>query len=261
MADSAGGIEQEVEGKDVGQYDVFIRSAGKAYEVEVSPEGEIIEIDEQEAEKNGAGEKPLKKWTESFHMKSRTFSTVGRNRFFILEPGYRLVLESAREKVMITVLDETKKIGGVETRVVEEREEKKGELKEVSRNFFALCRETGDIFYFGEEVDIYKDGKIVAHEGAWRADEADSKAGIIMPGTILLGSRHYQEMAPEAMDRAEILKDDVTMETPAGTFSGCLMVEETSGLDPDDKCYKTYAPGVGMIQDEDLVLTWYGKVK
>ena len=61
-----------------------------------------------------------------------------------------------------------------------------------------------DVFYFGEEVDDYKDGKIVDHGGAWRADNDNSKAGIIMPGTVLLGARHYQEIAPNAMDRAEI---------------------------------------------------------
>jgi hypothetical protein len=163
--------------------------------------------------------------------------------------------------VVITVLDQTRKIGGVKTRVVEEREEQNGELKEVSRNFFAVCREHGDVFYFGEEVDIYEDGKIVKHSGQWRADEKNSRAGIIMPGTILLGARHYQEISPNAMDRAEIISDDVTMKTPAGTFRNCIRIEETSGIDPDEKCYKTYAPGLGLIQDEDLLLTEYRKTK
>lgn len=82
---------------------------------------------------------------------------------------------------------------------------------------------------------------------------------MIMPGTILLGSRYYQEIAPNAMDRAENIDTGVTLKTPAGTFKNCLKVEETSGLDPKDKCYKTYAPGVGLIQDEDLLLTEYGE--
>ena len=56
-----------------------------------------------------------------------------------------------------------------------------------------------------------------------------------MPGTILLGARHYQEIAPNAMDRAEIVDDDVTMKTPAGTFKDCLRVEETSGTGPRGK--------------------------
>jgi uncharacterized membrane protein YkoI len=254
-------IQQEAEGENPGQYDVDIRSDGKEYEVEISPEGKVIEIKEKAAEEAAQAGKQEKKWTDSFGQENCTFSSVGGNRFFILEPGHQLVLESRTEKVVITVLDETKKIGSIETRVVEEREEEDGQLKEVSRNFFAVCKEHGDVFYFGEEVDDYEDGKIVGHSGAWRADRKDSRAGIIMPGTILLGARHYQEIAPNAMDRAEIISDDVTMKTPAGTFKNCIRVEETSGLDPNDKCYKTYAPGVGIIQDEDLLLSGYGKAK
>ena len=254
-------IEKEVEGEDPGQYDVDVRSGAKEYEVEISPEGKVIEIKEKVGEETAAGGEQEKKWTDSFHQENCTFSSVGRNRFFILEPGHQLTLESSTEKVVITVLDKTKKIGDVITRVVQEREEVDGELKEISRNYFAICKEHGDVFYFGEEVDDYKDGRIVNHSGAWRADEKDSRAGIIMPGTVLLGARHYQEIAPNAQDRAEILSDDVTMKTPAGTFGNCIKVEETSGIDPDDLCYKTYAPGVGLIQDDDLVLTKYRKAK
>jgi len=254
-------IQQEVEGENPGQYDVDIHSDGKEYEVEISPEGKVIEIKEKAAEEAAQTGKQGKKWTDSFGQESCTFSSVGGNRFFILEPGHQLVLESRTAKVVITVLDETKKIGSIETRVVEEREEEDGQLKEVSRNFFAVCKEHGDVFYFGEDVDDYEDGKIVKHSGAWRADRKDSRAGIIMPGTVLLGARHYQEIAPNAMDRAEIISDAVTMKTPAGTFKNCIRVEETSGLDPNDKCYKTYAPGVGLIQDDDLLLSGYGEAK
>lgn len=252
-------IEKEVEGEDPGQYDVVIRSNGIEYEVEISPEGKVIEIKEKTPATETSGIQQSRKWTDSFDQDNCTFSSTGRNRFFILEPGHQLVLQSSEAKVVITVLNETKIIGNIETRIVEEREEENGELIEVSKNFFAICKEHGDVFYFGEEVDDYKDGKIVGHSGAWRADEKDSKAGIIMPGTILLGARHYQEIAPNAMDRAEIISDNVTMKTPAGNFKNCIKVEETSGLDPNDKCYKTYAPGVGLIQDEDLLLTNYSK--
>jgi len=258
-------IEKEVEGENPGQYDFEIRCDGKEYEVEVSPEGNLIEAKQVRVVEETTGCKRQqnqgKKWTKSFGEQNCKFSSVGRNRFFILEPGYQLVLESKTEKVMITVLGKTKKVGGVTTRIVEEREEENGKLKEVSRNFFAICKNHGDVFYFGEEVDDYKDGKIVRHSGEWRADEKDSKAGIIMPGTIFLGARHYQEISPNAMDRAEIISDDVTMKTPAGTFKNCIRVEETSALNADEKCYKTYAPGIGLIQDEDLLLTKYGKVK
>jgi len=258
-------VEKEVQGKDPGQYDVEIQSQGKVYEVEISPAGTLIEAKQiSEAaeavdggkEKTGDGEM---KWTSDFQVDKRRFSATGRNRFFSLEPGHQIVIESKSEKVIITVLDETKKIGSVVTRVIEERESEDGKLVEVSRNFFAICKATSDVFYFGEEVDDYKDGKIVDHGGAWRADKKGSKAGIIMPGTVLLGARHYQEIAPNAMDRAEIIADDVTMKTPAGTFKNCIRVKETSPLEPGSICYKTYAPGIGLIQDEDLLLTAYSK--
>ena len=257
------GIEKEVQGEDPGQYDFEMQSQGKIYEVEVSPAGVVIEAKQvgraADAPDKARSVSDEMKWTEEFYLAERSFSPTGRNRFFILEPGYTLVLESKSDKVIISVLDQTKKIGDVVTRIVEEREFEDGALVEVSRNFFAICKGTSDVFYFGEEVDDYEDGKIVSHGGAWRADAKGCKAGIIMPGTVLLGARHYQEIAPNAMDRAEVIADDVTMNTPAGTFENCIRVKETSPLEPGDICYKTYAPGIGMIQDEDLLLTAWSK--
>jgi hypothetical protein len=42
--------------------------------------------------------------------------------------------------LVITVLNETKVVDGIETRVVEERESEDGELVEISRNYFAVCK-------------------------------------------------------------------------------------------------------------------------
>ncbi|HWM94151.1 MAG TPA: hypothetical protein VN493_25565 [Thermoanaerobaculia bacterium] len=63
----------------------------------------------------------------------------------------------------------------------------------VSRNWYSRCRQTHDVFYFGEEVDIYEDGQIVRHEGAWEAGKNGSQPGII-PARFLLGARDYQEL-------------------------------------------------------------------
>lgn len=251
------GIEEEVEGKDAGQFDVEIRVGDRAFEVEISKAGQIKETKEKEGGGKAKAVREEKQWTKDFDIEHCEFSTVGENRYFVLKPGFHLVLENDQEKVEITVLDETVKVGDVETRVVEEREYENGEIKEVSRNFFAICKRTGNVFYFGEDVDEYKDGEVVKHSGAWRADGKDSRAGVLMPGTIFLGARYHQEIAPNALDRAENLRTGVTLKTPAGTFKNCLRTEETSGLDPRDKCYKTYAPGIGLIQDEDLLLTEY----
>ena len=163
--------------------------------------------------------------------------------------------------MIITVLNETRKIGNVETRIVEENESENGKTVEISRNFFAFCKQTGSIYYFGEETDIYKNGKATRGEDSWTA-EGNNKAGVAMPGLVLLGARYYQEIAPGvAMDRAEIISTSESKTTPAGTFTNCLKTEETTPVEPKEKEYKLYAPGIGLIQDEDLLLTKYGFVK
>lgn len=198
-------------------------------------------------------------WQQEFDLSTCTLVTTGRNQFFILEPGFQLVLEGGRETLKITVLDETVDVDGIQTRVVEEREWRNGELTEVSRNFFALCEETEDVFYFGEEVDMYSGGKLASHSGAWRAGERNAKPGIIMPGNPGLGMKYYQEIAPGvAMDRAEIVSLNEVLNTPAGNFSECLKTQEGTALNPLEKEYKTYAPGIGLIQDQNLLLTEYG---
>lgn len=206
-----------------------------------------------------------KAWTEKFDVSGCVWSSTGRNDFFVLEPGYQQVLEGYEgnefTRLEITVLNETKKIGNIETRVVEERESVSGELVEVSRNYFAVCTPSSDVFYFGEEVDIYKDGKVRSHEGAWIAETAGAKAGLFMPYRPLLGARYYQEIAPKvAMDRVEITSDSEFLKTPAGDFHNCLKTEETTPLEPGVKEYKVYVKGIGIIQDGDLLLTKYGRV-
>jgi hypothetical protein len=201
-------------------------------------------------------------WQKEFGISERTLVTTGRNLYFVLEPGFQLVYESKNDKLKITVLDETREVNGILTRVVEEREWKNGELREVSRNFFAICETTKDVFYFGEEVDMYKNGKVDNHKGAWLAGKKGAKAGLMMPAKPIVGMRYYQEIAPgEAMDRAEIIKFDEILETPAKTFTECLLTKEDTPLNIFEREFKTYAPGVGLIQDEKLLLTEFGFIE
>jgi hypothetical protein len=205
-------------------------------------------------------------WTDSFNLQECSFSTIGKTKYFILEPGYQLTLEGIdgkdSVKLVIAVLNETQKIGDTETRIVEEKETVNGEITEVSHNFYAICTQINSVFYFGEDVDIYKDGKIIDHSGSWRTDSGNAKAGLMMPGMILLGAKYYQEIAPGiAMDRAEIISTTETLQTTAGKFEGCLKTEETSSVEPKSKEYKFYAPGIGLLKDGELLLTKYGYIK
>lgn len=216
--------------------------------------------------------KELRGYTNQFMMETCDgFSSTGRNSYFVLEPDFQLVLEGKEKKenvhLTITVLNETKTFEGLEigggivtdvvTRVVEESETRDGVLTEVSRNYFAICNHTNSVFYFGEDVDIYEDGVIVSNEGAWLAGVNGARAGIVMPGVILLGGKYFQEVAPGvALDRAEILSMTEALQTPAGVFNNCLKTKETSALERGVG-YKFYAPGIGLIKDGVLELVNY----
>ncbi|MCG3179195.1 MAG: hypothetical protein BIFFINMI_01528 [Phycisphaerae bacterium] len=190
-----------------------------------------------------------------FSVDKADFSDRGVGRYFVLMPGFRLILADGKDTLIITVLDETKVVDGVTTRVVEERETEGGKLKEVSRNYFAIDRKTQDAYYFGEDVDIYKGGKIVNHEGAWLSGVDGAKFGLAMPGRPQVGAMYYQELAPDvAMDRAEVVSVSGKVTVPAGQFANCLVTRESSAIERGTE-EKPYAPGVGLLKDGGFKLS------
>lgn len=214
-------------------------------------------------------------FTREFRLQDCNFRAWGNNPYFKLRPEYQLVLEGEEDgefiRVVITVLEDTKVIdlrnegiGLVRTRVVEEREWVDDELEEVSRNFFARCKKTNAIYYFGEEVDNYVDGEIVNHDGSWRAGENGAMPGLIMPGTFLLGSKYFQEWAPndDAVDRGQNTAMGLEVSVEAGDFEDCVEVVDTNPAEGicrrKDGDPKIYCPGVGLVMDEDLELVDYG---
>lgn len=198
-------------------------------------------------------------WVSTFHIPLDEWTATGRSDWFILEPGYRLVLEAGSTRLVITVLDQTRRIDGVTARVVEERESRDGELVEVSRNFLAMSTGTGGVYYFGEEVDHYAGGGVVSHDGTWRSGVDGARFGLLVPGRPRPGQRFHQEYAPGlAMDRAEVISLDAVAHTPAGRFDHCLLLEETTPLEPGAREHKLYAPGIGLVQDGSLQLVAFG---
>ena len=210
---------------------------------------------------------PDPEFSSSFMRERCKFKTKGENPFFPLRPGWQTVLESDEEVAVITVLDETKEVNGVKKRVVEELAyERDGDeliLTERSLNYFAMCKQTGSVFYFGEEGEDYdEDGNVIGNAGAWLDGVNGARAGIIMPGTILVGGGYYEEIAPEdsALDKARI--DAIHDGCEAGDFEFAQQCVETFNTQDcsDDEETKLYADGVGTVADEDLVITSFGFV-
>ncbi len=199
---------------------------------------------------------------ENFAVEKSDFSSSGRSDYFVLEPGFVSVFEGEEDgkKIVltITVTEQTKTVDGVETRVVEEKEMANGEVAEISRNYFAISKTTHDVYYFGEDSDTYKSGKVANHEGSWLAGVAGARFGLALPAKPKIGMAYYQELAPKvAMDRAEVVSVTETVKTPAGTFKNCVKTRETTPLEKGTE-YKLYAPGVGLVLDGELKLVKAG---
>ncbi len=243
-------------------------ATGKVGKVEAAKEkqhkDQKAEADEDEEgeDRAHAASKPAEvgDWRQDFKVDKVNWSDHGSNTYFILEPGYRWRYKHGPVVLTITILDETKVVDGVTTRVLEEREEKDGKLLEVSRNYFAIDKATGDVYYFGEDVDEYKNGKLT-HEGAWWAGINGARFGLMVPAKPQVGDKFYQEVAPKvAMDRVEVVSVEEQVETPAGTFEKCLHLRETTPLEKDVS-HKWYAPGAGLVKDDELVLESVEKPK
>ncbi len=212
-------------------------------------------------------------FTENFPVAECSFANTGGNAYFLLEPGRELYYTNQAcldegecdelVELTITVTQDTQEVSfdidgtevNVVTRVVMEEELADGEPAETSWNYFAVCEGANDVYYFGEDVDIYVDGDIV-HDGAWLAGEGGALPGIVMPGgAFLLAARYYQEIAPGvALDRAEHVAMGIEIETPAGNFENCVEILEDTPLEKKSASTKFYCPGVGLVIDDELAL-------
>jgi len=213
-----------------------------------------------------AGAQHPREYTSDFAIQHCDFEASGGNMYMSIEPGDRFRLAGTDSDtgghmiVEQTVLNDTQQISfridgeriRVRTRVVEEREWIDGQLVEVSRNYYARCRKTNNIYFFGEDVEIYEDGELVSTKGSWRAGRDGALPGLTMPSVFLAGARYQQESAPESQDRANHRQSGVRVRTPAGDFDDCIKIVETTPLEPEERTVKVYAPNVGLVMDDTL---------
>jgi hypothetical protein len=157
-------------------------------------------------------------------------------------------LKGGGVRIVRAVAEATEIVGGIECLVLAEHEYDGGELAEVSYNFFAQDGR-GNVWYFGERVDEYDDGQVVAHGGAWQVGRNAAEPCLIMPAEPQVGLRFKPENSPpdaEEFDEVDAL--DARLEVPAGDFRDVLVIKE--GDQPGEWSErKYYARGVGLISE------------
>ena len=165
------------------------------------------------------------------------------------------VLENKSERVERTARPEGHKIfqiGGqtVETLTVEDREyDSKGNLTEATLDYFAQD-DAGNVYYLGEDVNTYNNGKISGHSGAWLLGKQTKIPGVLLPAHPKVGDKFQSENVPGiTREDDEVVSVSETMTVPAGTFHDCVKVKEHASDGATE--FKLYAPGIGVIAEMD----------
>ena len=197
----------------------------------------------------------LPQGSEPVELNPKDFTIEIDNPYWPMSPGNTWVYretdtKGAIEKAVVEVTNETKMIAnGVEARVIRDTVSEDGVAVEITDDWYAQDS-SGNIWYLGEYVTNYENGKVVDHEGSFEAGVDGAQAGIIMPANPKPGMTYRQEYYEgEAEDTAAIITvGEERVEVPFGFFKDdVLMTRDLVPTDPKVQELKFYAPGVGPL--------------
>lgn len=181
-----------------------------------------------------------------------TFSTptAVTNPLFPVSIQDRVLLlgnvDGAPFRVEVTLLPQTRMIqwngNAVETLVSQYVAFLGGRIHEVALDWYAQA-DDGAVWYFGEDVFNYEDGRVADTEGTWLAG-VDGPPGMIMAGAPRVGDVWRPENICESVFEEVTVQSIGTMVAgPRGPISGAIVVRELH-LDGSQES-KTFAPGYG----------------
>jgi len=130
----------------------------------------------------------LPQGSEPVDLKQTDFTTTIDNPYWPMSPGSRWVYSETdttgtNQKVVIEVTDETKMIAnGIEARVVRDTVTENGVPVEITDDWYAQDSD-GNIWYLGEYVTNYENGKVVDHGGSFEAGVDGAQPGSRCPAT------------------------------------------------------------------------------
>ncbi|MBW7882623.1 MAG: hypothetical protein H3C34_08295 [Caldilineaceae bacterium] len=124
-----------------------------------------------------------------------------------------------------------------------------GHLVEVAYDYYAQA-DDGSVYYFGEDVYNYEDGKVVDQDGSWLAGRDGAPPAVMMPAQPQTGMVYHPENLPGVVfETDEIIAMDAAVTTPAtGAINNGLRVQET--LMDGAIEYKTYGLNFGELMAE-----------
>ena len=143
----------------------------------------------------------------------------------------------------------TIKVGdqSVEVFAVEDREWEDSALAEVALDYFAQD-DNGTVYYLGEDVDEYAEGKVVGHEGSWLLGKDTQVPGVLFPAKPKIGDKFKSEdVSPEINETDEVVSLTEAVTAPAGRYKDCVKIKEH--LADGTTEYKYFAKGIGVVRE------------
>jgi len=179
------------------------------------------------------------------------------NRWLPLRPGTQWVRQGATDvghrrvphRVISTVTDVTRLIGGVHTIVVLDVGIDSGQVAHESIDYFAQDRH-GNVWDLGSYAEAYEAGRYVSVRDAWMTGVNGARAGILMPGDPQLRTPPWFISKPpgDDPDVAHVVETGLAHCVPIRCYTGVLVVREGKKTAPDNE-FKYYAAGVGQIDN------------
>lgn len=255
-----------------------LESVGELVGIEFEDQDEPGDVDEDDTDgpadddSNGPtppdGDASVPDTVPDFEAARFTNPTQIDNSFFPLVPGttwtYTGQTADGTERIVVEVLDETREVAGVATRVVRDQVFLDDVLIEDTQDWYAQD-DDGNVWYMGEEVDNYNyddQGNLIdiTHEGVWEAGLDVANAGTIArPGHQMKlapapGDVYHQEFYQgEAEDIGTVVAVDVPVTLADGTTYSTLQIRDSNPLDPESVDeFKYYARDVGLILEEPV---------
>ncbi|MEK6271211.1 MAG: hypothetical protein AABM42_00980 [Actinomycetota bacterium] len=197
----------------------------------------------------------LPQGSEPVKLDPAEFTTKIDNPYWPMSPGSKWVYsesdtQGTHEKVVVEVTNKTKTIAnGIEARVIRDTVSENGTPVEITDDWYAQDS-AGNIWYLGEHVTNYNNGKVVDHGGSFEAGVDGAQPGIALPANPEPGLAYRQEYYKGvAEDKGAVITvGEEQVEVPFGHFNtDILMTRDLVPLEPKVQELKFYAPDVGPL--------------
>jgi hypothetical protein len=190
------------------------------------------------------------------------------NPYFPLGVGKHWEYRSATQVDIVDIVNERKKIAGVDCIVIRDQVFEDGFIHEATDDWYAPAKD-GSVWYFGEETKDFETFRgdhpvrpeLVSIDGSFKAGRDGDKPGIIALASPQVGAVYLEEFSlGNAEDVTEILSttysygrdpsldENVPRELARRFCAGnCIVTKNYSLLEPGLFARKYYARGVGTI--------------